>query len=81
MNDADIRQHIKELIATEHDLRRRLAAGEITEDEEHAELSDAEEQLDQLWDLLRRRQAEREFGRDPDTVETRPRDVVENYRQ
>ncbi|MFV0523395.1 MAG: DUF2630 family protein [Acidimicrobiales bacterium] len=81
MDDADIRQHIKDLIATEHELRRRLAAGEITEDQEHEELRDAEEQLDQLWDLLRRRQAKREFGQDPDTIEPRPRDVVENYRQ
>jgi len=51
--------HIDELIKTEHGLRTRLAAGELTTDQEQAELKAAEEALDQCWDLLRQRRARR----------------------
>jgi len=36
-------------------------------------------QLDQCWDLLRPRQALREFGDDPDKAKVRPERIVENY--
>ena len=39
-----------------------------------------EEQLDQCWDLLRQRQARREFGQTDDS-EVRSVGTVENYRQ
>ena len=38
-------------------------------------------ELDQCYDLLRQRQARREFGQDPDEAEARPAEIVENYRQ
>ncbi|HWV78517.1 MAG TPA: DUF2630 family protein [Isoptericola sp.] len=47
---------------------------------EHAELAATETRLDQCWDLLRQRQAAREFGGDPDQATVRPADVVEHYR-
>jgi hypothetical protein len=78
-DDADIRSLIGDLIATEKQLRQRLARGEITEDEEHEELRQAEIALDQAWDLLRQRQAHREFGQDPDEAETRSPATVESY--
>jgi hypothetical protein len=78
-DDTDIRQHISELIATEHGLRERLSAGEITKDEEHAQLRAAEVELDQLWDLLRQRAAKREFGNDAGDAGTRGEGTVENY--
>jgi uncharacterized protein YajQ (UPF0234 family) len=81
MDDKDILGHIDELIATEHDLRRRLAAGELTTDEEHQQLRDTEEQLDQAWDLLRQRRARREFGEDPGASAARPVSEVEGYMQ
>lgn len=38
-------------------------------------------QLDQCWDLLRQREALREFGEDPDRAKVRSADIVENYEQ
>ena len=45
MDDKQILSHIDELIATEHDLRGKLAAGDLSTDEEHAELRSVEEAL------------------------------------
>jgi len=38
-------------------------------------------ELDQCWDLLRQRDARREFGQDPDAAKARPASVVERYEQ
>jgi len=38
-------------------------------------------ELDQCWDLLRQRDARREFGDDPDKAKVRPAKVVEGYEQ
>jgi Protein of unknown function (DUF2630) len=81
MDDKQILGRIDELIETEHELRARLAAGQLTSDEERAELKSAEEALDQCWDLLRQRRAQREFGGDPSTAESRPASEVEGYLQ
>jgi hypothetical protein len=78
-DDIGIHEQITSLVQEEHDLRRRLAAGEISRDEEHARLKDLEVRLDQCWDLLRQRDARREFHEDPDAAEVRPERVVENY--
>lgn len=78
-DDAGIHAHITELIGTEKDLRARLGRGEITEEAEHARLREVEIELDQAWDLLRQRQARREFGQDPDEAETRSATTVESY--
>lgn len=78
--DGDIQQTISDLIARERELRERLSQGEIDASTEHEELAAAETRLDQCWDLLRQRQAAREFGGDPDTAAVRPPDVVEGYR-
>lgn len=80
MDDTSIHDHINELIATEHELRAKLASGEISAPEEQARLREAEVQLDRLWDLLRQREARREFDQDPAEATERPADVVENYR-
>jgi Protein of unknown function (DUF2630) len=80
-DDQDILGRIDELIATEHELRRRLAAGELTSAEERQQLREAEEHLDQCWDLLRQRRARREFGEDPAESGARPVDEVEGYLQ
>ncbi len=38
MDDKDILRHIDDLIKTEHELRARLAAGELSTDEEQEQL-------------------------------------------
>jgi Protein of unknown function (DUF2630) len=81
MNDKEILGHINELIKTEHELREKLAAGELSTDAEHEQLAATEQALDQCWDLLRQRRARREFGEDPDGAQVRPVNQVEGYRQ
>jgi hypothetical protein len=81
MDDKEILGHIDELIKTEHDLRTRLAAGELSTQAEHAQLRATEEALDQCWDLLRQRRARRESGDDPSGAVARPVSEVESYLQ
>jgi hypothetical protein len=81
MDDKEILGHIDELIQTEHELRTKLAAGELSTDEEHAQLRATETALDQCWDLLRQRRARREFGEDPGESAARPVSEVEGYMQ
>ena len=81
MSDKEILGHIDELIQTEHELRTKLAAGELSTEEEHARLKATEEALDQCWDLLRQRRARREFGEDPGAAASRPPSEVEGYLQ
>jgi Protein of unknown function (DUF2630) len=78
-DDTNIHEQITHLANEERDLRRRLRSGEISPDEEHERLAAIEAQLDQCWDLLRQRQAKREFHENPDDAEVRPERVVENY--
>jgi hypothetical protein len=81
MDDKEILTRIDELVASEHELRGKLAAGELTSAEEHAQLKSVEDALDQAWDLLRQRRARREFGEDPTVADNRPVSEVENYQQ
>lgn len=81
MDDKEILGRIDELIKTEHDLRSRLAAGELSSEQEQQQLRATEEQLDQCWDLLRQRRARREFGEDPGGSAPRPVTEVEGYIQ
>jgi Protein of unknown function (DUF2630) len=81
MDDTEILSHIDELIKTEHELRAKLAAGQLSGTEEHARLKEAEEALDQCWDLLRQRRARREFGEDAGGSAARPASEVEGYLQ
>lgn len=81
MRDSSIQHRISELVDEEHKLRRAVQAGVISTDEEQARLRRIEEDLDQCWDLLRRRRAARENRTDPDLVTPRPIDEVEHYEQ
>jgi len=74
MADDDLLARISALVAEE----RALASGADHAAERRQWL---EEQLDQCWDLLRQRQAKREFGADPAEAHARPISEVENYRQ
>jgi DNA repair exonuclease SbcCD ATPase subunit len=81
VDDKSIHQHISELVEQEHALRTALQAGDGSSQEERGKLREAEESLDQLWDLLRQRQAKRDAGLDPDEAGERPVSEVEGYRQ
>ena len=78
-DDKRIHDDISELVREEKELRARLGRGEISAEEEHSRLRAIEIQLDRYWDLLRQRDARRQYGEDPDTAALRPEDVVERY--
>ncbi|HET6818619.1 MAG TPA: DUF2630 family protein [Mycobacteriales bacterium] len=70
--DEDIFSRIKSLVDEEHS----LVGADSAERRRHLE-----EQLDQCWDLLRQRQARREFGGDPADASPRPVQEVKGYLQ
>jgi len=75
--DQSLLQHIEELVSQEH----RLQAQESMTQEERGRLSRIEVELDQCWDLLRRRRALRRSGQDPEQAQVRPAEIVEKYEQ
>ncbi len=81
MDDKEILGQISDLIADEHDLRAKLAAGELSSGDERERLASVEESLDPCWALLRQRRARREFGEDPGAARVRPAAEVESYQQ
>jgi hypothetical protein len=50
-------------------------------DHDELRLKAIQVELDQCWDLLRQRDARREFGQDPNKAKVRPASVVEGYEQ
>ena len=80
MDDARIHGSIEQLVAEEHELWEREAAGNAT-DADRRRLEELKVSLDQCWDLLRQRRALREAGMDPDAAATRRPETVENYEQ
>jgi hypothetical protein len=75
--DDDILVRIRELVAEEH----QLAGDGESAAERQERRREIEAALDQCWDLLRQRQAKREFGEDAGAAQARPIDEVENYLQ
>ena len=80
MEDPQIHGAIDRMVAEEHELWEREAAGEAT-DSDRQRLDALRVSLDQCWDLLRQRRARREAGRNPDAAELRAPEVVERYEQ
>jgi hypothetical protein len=80
MDDSEIHGTIEQLVAEEHTLWEREAAGEAS-DADRQRLRALQLSLDQCWDLLRQRRALREAGRDPDDADVRSPEVVERYEQ
>lgn len=72
----DTRAQIDRLVEEQH----RLRDGD-TDDAARSRLTDIEVELDRLWDLLRRREAARDAGTDPDEVRESSAERVENYLQ
>ena len=77
VDDKDIRAQIEALVEEE----RQLRDGSEHTDETRARIRQIEEDRDQLWDLIRQRDAKRQYGEDPDEAEPRPEPQVENYLQ
>jgi uncharacterized protein YjaG (DUF416 family) len=81
MDDAQLRHRITELVDEEHHLER-AHAGRRLNDEEKTRLDALGVELDRTWDLLRRRDARRRAGQDPDgEQQERSAAVVEGYQQ
>ncbi len=80
MDDTGIHQTIEQLVAEEHELWEREAAGNAGEDDRRR-LDELAVSLDQCWDLLRQRRALRESGGDPAGARARDPEVVERYEQ
>lgn len=78
-SDHSIREQIADAIEEERTLRADLAAGRITQEHENNRIAGLEDHLDQLWDLLRQRQAERDAGQDPNDATLRSVEQVEGY--
>lgn len=80
MDDTQLHGRIEQLVAEEHELWDREAAGNGTESDRQR-LRELKVSLDQCWDLLRQRRALRDGGRDPDAADVRRPEVVEGYEQ
>lgn len=80
MDDAQLHGSIDKMVAEEHQLWEREAAGEAT-DADRQRLESLRVSLDQCWDLLRQRRARRDAGQNPEGTELRSPEVVERYEQ
>jgi hypothetical protein len=80
MNDKDVLSEIDRLVTEEKALLESGADRDLSANE-HARLKELEVGLDQCWDLLRQRRAQREFGRDPNKAHVRDATTVERYKQ
>ena len=80
MDDSQVHGTIEQLVAEEHELWEREAAGNGTESDRQR-LRELKVSLDQCWDLLRQRRAKRQYGDNPDEAHVRSADVVEHYQQ
>jgi Protein of unknown function (DUF2630) len=75
--DDSIFRKIQNLV---HEEQRLYKKSRLT-DHDQVRLEETKVELDQCWDLLRQRDARREFGQDPNAAKMRPASVVERYKQ
>ena len=75
--DESIFRKIEGLVHEEQHLYGKSALA----DHDRVRLEEIKVELDQCWDLLRQRDARREFGQDPNEAKVRPASVVERYKQ
>jgi hypothetical protein len=76
-SDESLLEKIETLVHEE----QRLYGQQALADHDLVRLETIRVELDQCWDLLRQRDARREFGQDPDGAKVRPASVVERYKQ
>jgi hypothetical protein len=75
MDDDDPRAEV----SRKEDRLRELRAAPAPHDT--AAIAAVEREIDQLWDLVRQREALERAGEDPSDAEVRPQSQVESYRQ
>jgi hypothetical protein len=78
MDDAQVENHIEQLVAEEHRLLGHSSEQGLTS-ADHERLAAVRVELDRYWDLLRQRRAREEFGEDPDSASLRDEGTVEGY--
>jgi hypothetical protein len=71
---------LKKIEGLVHEEQHLYGKGELA-DHDQVRLEAIKIELDQCWDLLRQRDARREFGQDPNEAKVRPPSVVERYKQ
>lgn len=81
MRDEDIESRISELERVIHELRDEVQEGELHPPTERGRLREVQTELDQQWDLLRRRRALAEAGENPDQADMQPASEVETFQQ
>jgi hypothetical protein len=84
MDDGQIHARIEQLEDEERHLRSEESeAADVGRDDvlaaDRDRLADIKVELDQLWDLVRRRKALHDSGQDPDSAELRDAGTVEDY--
>lgn len=75
--DESVLKKIEDLV---HEEQHLYGKGDLA-DHDLTRIEAIKVELDQCWDLLRQREARREFGQDPDQAKVRPPSVVERYKQ
>ena len=75
--DHSILENIQGLV---HEEQHLYGKSELA-DHDQVRLKAIKIELDQCWDLLRQRDARREFGQDPNQAKVRPPSIVEGYEQ
>ena len=77
--------------STDHSILKKIEG--LVHEEQHlygkSDLADPDQlrleaikiELDQCWDLLRQRDARREFGQDPNEAKVRPPSIIERYQK
>ena len=81
MTDGPIVERINSLAREEENLWQKASDGGGLDAGSKQRLDAIGVELDQCYDLLRQRQARREFGLDPEDAAVRSPDVVEGYEQ
>jgi hypothetical protein len=81
MDDAQVSDHIEDLVAQEHKLLEAHEEGDGLSPAEHERLDTIRRELDRYWDLLRQRRAYEDAGIDPSRASLRDEDTVEGYEQ
>lgn len=74
-DDDSLRARIHVLTEEQHQLRSQAGDHDI------AKLGALATEIDQMWDLIRQREALRDAGKDPAAARKRPADEVEDYLQ
>lgn len=75
MDDVQIRDMMERVVAEEQELRTHHQHRPLDK-AGMLRLRELEKSLDQCWDLVRQRRAQREFGLDPDRVVVRNPEIV-----